>query len=240
VKYGFSVPCACALGLVALLASIAPVQAIEPREMRNARPIIKRFAPDMNRFWARTYAREYNIGRYRAPRRLRPYNSRRRIYFRTPCGRTSRNDAFYCRPNESIYLDAALLNHLVKVRSEGAQRGDYVAVAWLAHEWGHHIQALLKWPYRVARSRKKRAQVELQADCFAGAYTADAFERGLINRHDYREGLRDAWLGGDGLYWNEPGAHGSRRLRRLWFRAGFLHDNVKVCNRVFAEDAPGA
>jgi predicted metalloprotease len=208
--------------------------------MRYARPIIKRFAPDINRFWARTYPREYNMGRYRAPKHVRLYNSRRRIYYQTPCGRTLPNEAFYCPANEGIYLNAKLLNHLVKVRSGGVQKGDYVAVAWLAHEWGHHIQKVLKWPWRVHWRTRKFAQFELQADCFAGAYTADAFERGLINRHDYREGLRDAWLGGDELYWNEPGAHGSRRLRRLWFRAGFLHDDVKVCNKVFAEDAPGA
>jgi predicted metalloprotease len=238
VKHRFFILCSSALGLVALLASTAPVQAIEPREMRFAKPIIRRFTPDINRFWSETYAQEYE-GRYRPPRHVRLFNSRRRIHFNTPCGKTIPNNAAYCRPNESIYLDATLMNHLVEARSEGSQTGDYVVVAWLVHEWGHHIQKVLKWPYEIARRLKKRAHVELQADCFAGAYTADALKRGLINGHDYREGLRDAWLGGDRLYWNEPGAHGSRRLRRLWFRAGFQHDDVTVCNKVFAQDAPG-
>jgi uncharacterized protein len=53
----------------------------------------------------------------------------------------------------------------------------------LAHEWGHHIQALLGLESTVS------VETEKQADCLAGAYAADAVERGFAPQSIYNIGM---------------------------------------------------
>ena len=98
---------------------------------------------------------------------------------RTPCGLELvpgvTAPGFYCPLDERVYLDGV----------------DHVAVAevlgrsWLStvigHEWGHHVQHLLgTFPDGPNQPEAVVARLELQADCLAGGWTADADGRGLI------------------------------------------------------------
>lgn len=70
---------------------------------------------------------------------------------------TFRNNASFCGLDGRITYDAAFLFDLYRSTSA------FAPVAVLAHEWGHHIQALLGLDLESIRR-------ELQADCFAGLY----------------------------------------------------------------------
>ena len=98
----------------------------------------------------------------------------------TPCGLElvpgATAPGFYCSREERIYVDAV----------------DNVAVAeafgrsWLStllgHEWGHHVQNLLgRFPDGLRHPEAVVERLELQADCLAGGWTADANGRGLID-----------------------------------------------------------
>jgi hypothetical protein len=68
-----------------------------------------------------------------------------------------RNNAKYCPADRRIVYDEDWL------REVASRNGDLTALAILAHEWGHHVQAFLGGKPESIRS-------ELQADCLAGMY----------------------------------------------------------------------
>jgi predicted metalloprotease len=64
-------------------------------------------------------------------------------------------NAEYCAVGDFLAFDVDLLD-------QAWAMGDAVVWFAVAHEWGHAVQARIAAPYRAA-------QLELQADCFAGA-----------------------------------------------------------------------
>ena len=64
---------------------------------------------------------------------------------------------------------------------------------------------------------------ELQADCYAGAWGADADQRGMLEQGDIEEGLAAARSVGDlpGVPWFDPQAHGTPEQRIEAFSVGF-------------------
>jgi predicted metalloprotease len=91
----------------------------------------------------------------------------------------------YCGPDRTIFLSDPVLGQLM------VQIGDFAVVTVMAHEWGHHIQAMRGYFGRGPT-------FELQADCFAGAYAVDAHARGLLDPGDAQEALRISWAAGGG------------------------------------------
>ena len=74
-----------------------------------------------------------------------------------------KGNAFYCfKSNFIAYDDADLLPSLA------AQFGNFSVAIVLAHEWGHAIQD------RAGNAGEQTIYKELQADCFAGAWTQSA------------------------------------------------------------------
>jgi len=141
----------------------------------------------------------------------------------TPCGRmdASASPGAYCPANATIYYSEEWYDGLV---GEGV---DFAWVTVIAHEWGHHVQAR-------SGVRKSAApddgdefysiDIELQADCLAGAYALDAQSRGLLDVGDLTEAVMMSASGGDSplIAPDHPGAHGTNDQRITSFMRGYL------------------
>src|SRR4051812_34763450 len=110
---------------------------------------------------------------------------------------------FYCPSDSRVYIDLGFFRELD--RRFGAP-GDFAQAYVVAHEVGHHVQALLGLGEKAprAKSRASRAQanalqvrIELQADCYAGVWGHHAERRNLLEPGDVEEGLRAAAAIGD-------------------------------------------
>ena len=140
----------------------------------------------------------------------------------TGCGPRSPGDAaLYCPVDGTIYLNPWFLE------SKRQDVGDYAPITVLAHEWGHHVQALTNTPYTSGN------QFELQADCLAGVYTQYAEEHGLLDPGDISEAVSISGESGDplGLPQDQPGAHGINDDRIKAFMRGYL-DGLAACGLV--------
>jgi uncharacterized protein len=162
---------------------------------------------DINGFWQQAFAaidKEY-VG----PINVVPYSASHPIM--TPCGRSMSNNAFYCATSHSIYFDVNFLKRSMN------RVGDFAAVTILAHEWGHLVQR------ELGLSKRLTIQNELQADCFAGAYTKHAAEVGYLEEGDLEEGGVNLLLAGDseGIPWFAKSAHGQPKQRVNAYLVGF-------------------
>jgi hypothetical protein len=140
--------------------------------------------------------------------------------------------AFYCPPDQTVYLDVLLLDTL-------QQQADFAAAFVVAHEWAHHVQSGVGIQ-RVQNPPSQWNQVfsidlELMADCMSGAWALDVDTRGLLEPDDIDEAITftiDQL--GDPAYISEydPQAHGSADQRAQSFlngyENGFLGCNVTV------------
>jgi hypothetical protein len=124
-------------------------------------------------------------------------------------------NAFYCQADRSILYDEAWL------RDFETRAGNAAPAAIMAHEWGHHVQALLG----VAGYS---LQVELQADCFAGLYLANTEEVDssfVASDDDLRAMLTTFFELGNSHYaaseWFQSGEHGSAQERIRAFGTGY-------------------
>lgn len=136
-------------------------------------------------------------------------------------------NAFYCPFDQTIYLVPQFL-----VDRE-SQVGDYAPIAILAHEWGHHVQALLG--IQTATTKP----MELQADCLLGVFTAYADDIGLLDYGDFLEALTSALDVGDplGLPEDTPGAHGAPEERVKAVSRGFGGGPVSGCGMPLAAES---
>src|SRR5215213_4327822 len=125
------------------------------------------------------------------------------------------NNAFYCPVGDFIAWDESGL--MIPYYVQG---GDFAAAFVLAHEFGHAVQARLpsQEPLGVLR--------ELQADCFAGAWSRWVSERGLLEAGDLDEATLAVFIARDvpGTQWTDPRAHGSGFQRTRAFGDGYEGD----------------
>ncbi|UFU13735.1 neutral zinc metallopeptidase [Curtobacterium sp. C1] len=159
----------------------------------------------------------------------------------TGCGQASAaTGPFYCPPDRSIYLDTAFYDDLQS--RYGSSGGPLAQMYVVAHEWGHHLQQLQGTFAATDRSgtgaSSGSVRVELQADCYAGAWvgaaatTKDAdgqtfFEP--ITSDQIRDALSAASaVGDDSIQERATGSvdpdsftHGSSAQRQAWFTRGY-------------------
>jgi len=141
---------------------------------------------------------------------------------------------FYCPADQKVYLDLSFFDELSKKHDAP---GDFAQAYVLAHEIGHHIQNLQGTLSKVQQAKQQwgnskksnalQVRVELQADCFAGAWAHHAHKRfNILEEGDVEEALRAASaIGDDTLQRKSTGTvrpdaftHGSSQQRVEWFR----------------------
>jgi len=154
---------------------------------------------------------------------------------------------FYCPSDNSIYLDTSFYEEL---QTKFRAAGDFAQAYVIAHEVGHHIQHLTgvldqaSKQQRASSSREGNAiqvRVELQADCYAGVYAANAKDRqgqAVMEPGDVQEGLTAAAAIGDdtlqrqaqGRVMPESFTHGSSEQRQRWLQKGLSTGDPAACD----------
>ncbi len=169
----------------------------------------------------------------------------------TGCGQASAQvGPFYCPADEKVYFD---LDFLQQLQSQLGAQGDLAAQYIVAHEYGHHVQNVLGVSSEISRLQQQdpsRANeysvaLELQADCFAGAWANDAEGRGQLAAGEISEALNAAAAVGDDRIQEQAGGqidsdsftHGTSEQRVSWFRRGFETGDPRQCD-TYAELGP--
>jgi predicted metalloprotease len=162
----------------------------------------------------------------------------------TGCGQASaQTGPFYCPLDSKVYFD---LEFLTLLQNNFGATGDLAAQYIVAHEYGHHVQNVLginEQMRQAQQSDPNRANqysvaLELQADCFAGAWARDASDAGQFdNPQEVEEAINAAAAVGDdriqqktqGRVDPEAWTHGSSAQRVEWFRRGFDTADPQQC-----------
>lgn len=167
----------------------------------------------------------------------------------TGCGgATSASGPFYCPPDETIYVDTAFYDDL---RSRfGSTGGPLAEMYVIAHEWAHHIQnstgIMEGLDRQTTGPSSDSVRLELQADCFAGAWVGAAStiknDDGVVfldpvTEAQIADALSAASAVGDdriqqstqGQVTPETWTHGSSEKRQQWFTVG-LNGGPNACN----------
>ena len=149
----------------------------------------------------------------------------------------------YCPADQTIYVELGFFADLEN--RFGARGGDFAEAYVLAHEYGHHVQNLLGDLDRAqadpAGPESGAVRVELQADCYAGAWAAAAEADELIvdiSEADVREAVDAAGAVGDdriqeraqGRVTPETFSHGTAEQRQRWFLTGLRSGDPASCD----------
>jgi len=157
---------------------------------------------------------------------------------------------FYCPPDQTVYLDLSFWSEMeTKLGASGAE---FARAYVIAHEFGHHVQTLtgasqeVQKAQQAARSQEEANQysiaLELQADCYAGVWAAQAgaVSNGAValERGDMEEGLKTAQAIGDdmiqkrmtGKVTPEGFTHGTAAQRMEWLGRGYQSGDPNACN----------
>jgi predicted metalloprotease len=187
----------------------------------------------------------------------KPYEVVQTVYFEqavsTACGSADSGvGPFYCPGDRQVYIDLAF--YQVLADQLGAS-GEFAQPYVLAHEYGHHVQTLLGTEPDVRRQQQRDPDnanqlsvlLELQADCYAGAWSANATGTAdaggvkifkSITEQDVQEGIDTAGAIGDDTIQQKSGGqvnpdaftHGTSAQRQKWFRTGYESGDPKQCN----------
>ncbi|MDX1691175.1 MAG: neutral zinc metallopeptidase [Acidimicrobiia bacterium] len=207
----------------------------EPRAPLSLAEVVELSIVDLEAFWAEILPVSYGID-YEPIGRVVAY--RPSTGNLPECGgepippEVAPDNAFYCNPDDYVAWDTEGLFPDLYL-----EFGDFTVALVLAHEWGHAVQN------RVDEVGPT-IQRELQADCFAGAWTG-AIDRGEREALSLDEGDIEEAMAGYLLFRDPPGttpddeqAHGSAFDRVNAFRFGVLN-GVDGC-REASNDFPVA
>ncbi|MGE4064553.1 MAG: neutral zinc metallopeptidase [Rhodospirillaceae bacterium] len=157
---------------------------------------------------------------------------------------------FYCPVDATVYLDLSFWREM-ETRL-GASGAEFARAYVIAHEFGHHVQRLtgatdkVEQAQRRARGEAEANQysvaLELQADCYAGVWAANASAASngqvALEPGDLEEGLKTARaIGDDALQRRSQGhvvpdkfTHGSSEQRMRWLRRGYESRDPRQCD----------
>ena len=163
-------------------------------------------------------------------------------YVQSACGfAQSAVGPFYCPGDAKVYLDLSFFEEL---HSRFGAPGDFAQAYVIAHEIGHHVQALLGIMEQVDAVRERASEeeanalsvrLELQADFLAGVWANHAQqERQILEEGDIEEALNAAsQIGDDRLQMETQGyvvpdafTHGTAEQRARWFLRGYQTGDI--------------
>jgi predicted metalloprotease len=224
-----------ALGLVSMLAVACAQEASgsltltggdgpsAPQVSDDPSAVAQRAVEDVTEFWRGTYPAVYGE-EFQELAGFYPYGPNTET---PPCGPIElayeeiANNAFYCPDDDIIAWDEGQL-----MPQLNEEFGAFTVAIVIAHEYGHAAQARFGTADRTV-------DLELQADCFAGAWTqrvadgeAEGFEPSDVDLDKTVAGMisiRDA----PGTEADDPMAHGSGFDRVSAFQDGFEHGAQK-------------
>jgi len=153
---------------------------------------------------------------------------------------------FYCPTDKRIYLDTDFFSELSR-RFQAP--GDFAMAYVIAHEVGHHVQDLtgaldqaqnLQRRASEAQGNAVQVKLELQADCYAGVWAANAKApdgQPVMEQGDFEEGMRAAEAIGDDTLQKqtqvrvvpESFTHGTSAQRTNALRTGYESGNPAAC-----------
>jgi len=159
----------------------------------------------------------------------------------SPCGKLTRQNAFYCAGDQQIYWAMDL-----PTAFPGNMHDPFLPVQVLAHEFGHAIQAQTgiliashAWqqeytdegddPSALELSRR----TEMQADCFAGQFIASVQQSASISSDEHEVMLQLMLQLGDDAITGISGYsddHGLGTNRQYWFSTGYGSTELSTCN----------
>lgn len=165
----------------------------------------------------------------------------------TGCGQaSSETGPFYCPADNLVYIDLEFLQQLEQQLI--GKPTDLAEQYILAHEYGHHVQNILGDNARVqqaqqndpSRAGQYSIALELQADCYAGAWVGA--RNVLDNPAELDEAIAAAEGVGDDRIQQRTGGrvdpeswtHGSAEQRKSWFLKGYNSADPSQCD-TFAE-----
>ncbi|MCW2284478.1 putative metalloprotease [Rhodoblastus acidophilus] len=166
---------------------------------------------------------------------------------RSACGKArSAMGPFYCPEDRKIYLDTSFFREMKQKFGGG---GDFAYAYVISHEMGHHVQNLLgilsKWQNAQQNADDPRqanaisVRIELQADCFAGVWAANANQKWqILEPGDIEKAIATAQaIGDDKLQESSRGyvvpdsfTHGSAAQRVQWLQRGLQSGRIDACN----------
>lgn len=190
----------------------------------------------VQRYWSDTFARS---GVTYRPARTQLFSNR--TY--SGCGpASSATGPFYCPADETVYVDLTFFDALSQPPFNAAG-GPFAQAYVIGHEYGHHVQNLLGRSAGADRQGATSGSVrlELQADCYAGVWAANAVSTGFVTEitpEDIARGLDAAAAVGDDRIQESAGGrsnpdsytHGTSAQRQRWFQRGYDTADPTACD----------
>jgi uncharacterized protein len=195
-------------------------------ELSELENFVELATEDVDSFWTREFPILSGGQEYVPPAEWITYDDQ----LSTPCGdvqagKIAEGDGpFFCPPNDAIYLDMQFAQDQIETY------GPFPVAEAIAHEVGHHVQHLLgietcEFSPCLDPSQVTSQELEVMADCFAGAWAQDMEARGRLGNFDiernliqYADAFGDPYSGP-----GDPGAHGRGALRIYWFLTGYYY-----------------
>jgi uncharacterized protein len=197
---------------------------------------VGRVVQDVDQSWASDFQR-----------RNKPYVAAKAVPFSAlapnPCASVGTSDP-KCQDSHAVYIDLDFQRALLARWGNEAVPPQAYAIA---HAMGHHVQRVLGMDRQVARLLASKPiaahavalQLELQADCFAGVWARVTKQRGLLEREQVEQALRQASeLGTEQKLAQrreqkpsvETFTYAIPRRRVYWFAKGFTTAKVEDCD----------
>src|SRR3954452_5666095 len=137
------------------------------------------------------------------------------------------DDTIYVSEEFATAIYDGALDDMLPGSSQGYGRaaGDFAVAYLVAHEYGHEIQDELGLLDRGIPTKS----LELQADCYAGAWAKSADDANRLDAGDVDEAIEAALAVGD-FNTSNPAHHGTPEERSDAWQTGFRADGPSACD----------